>query len=73
MCTQFFSYRSGISKALLTLGFACCGAIASAQDLRIATEEYYAPFNYFEENGELAGFDVDISMALCEIMQRDCR
>lgn len=49
------------------------GPAALAQDLRIATEGYYAPFNYIDETGKLAGFDVDISMALCEVMKKDCK
>ncbi len=43
-------------------------APSHAQDLRIATEGYYAPFNYIDDAGELAGFDVDISNALFSIM-----
>lgn len=49
------------------------GSPALAQELRIATEGYYAPFNYIDETGKLAGFDVDISMALCEVMNKDCK
>lgn len=56
--------------------FAFCMSLvvnsASAQDLRIATEGYYAPFNYIDESGKLAGFDVDISMALCAAMGKKC-
>jgi ABC-type amino acid transport substrate-binding protein len=47
-------------------------APSHAQDLRIATEGYYAPFNYIDDAGELAGFDVDISNALCAIMEMTC-
>jgi polar amino acid transport system substrate-binding protein len=42
------------------------------EKVRIATEGYYAPFNYFDESGKLAGFDVDISEALCKKMEADC-
>ena len=46
---------------------------ATAGDkIRIATEGYYAPFNYFDKDGKLAGFDVDIGAALCEKMEADC-
>lgn len=46
---------------------------ASAQPaLRIATEGAYPPFNYVNEDGRLAGFDVDIAKALCEVMERKC-
>lgn len=73
MCTQYFSFSSRISKALLAITLAWCATAAGAKDLRIATEGYYAPFNYINENGALAGFDVDISVALCAVMQRECR
>lgn len=58
-------------RALLLLPV--LAAPAGAQDtLRIATEGYYAPFSFYDDNGELAGFDVDISRALCERMNVSC-
>jgi putative lysine/arginine/ornithine/histidine/octopine transport system substrate-binding protein len=48
------------------------GDATSGEKLRIATEGYYAPFNYYNESGELAGFDVDIGKALCKIMEAEC-
>ncbi|MEM9784021.1 MAG: transporter substrate-binding domain-containing protein [Pseudomonadota bacterium] len=54
---------------------ALCAAVtapAQAQDLRIATEGYYAPFNYFDETGALVGFDVDIANALCDEIGAEC-
>ncbi len=46
---------------------------ASAQDLRIATEGFYAPFNYIDDSGNLAGFDVDIANALCDELGKSCK
>lgn len=43
-----------------------------ASPLRIATEGAYPPFSYFDAQGQLAGFDVDIAHALCEAMARPC-
>ncbi len=60
------------ARLMLVLGLGLCGAAATAQDLRIATEGYYAPFNYIDDAGQLAGFDVDISNALCAVMGKGC-
>lgn len=40
--------------------------------LRIATEGAYPPFNDIDKNGKLVGFDVEIALALCKAMKRDC-
>jgi polar amino acid transport system substrate-binding protein len=57
--------------SMLSVTFACHTANAETT-LRIATEGYYAPFNYFDANGALAGFDIDISLALCAEMALEC-
>jgi polar amino acid transport system substrate-binding protein len=56
------------------IGLACCLTLVSvhASELTVATEGAYPPFSYFDANGKLAGFDVDIAQALCETMQTDC-
>jgi polar amino acid transport system substrate-binding protein len=41
--------------------------------LRVLTEGAYPPFNYRDEAGNLAGFDVDIARELCARLDRDCR
>lgn len=61
---------------ILTAGFVLGGLImsfsAQADELRIATEGAYPPFNYVDSNNNLHGFDVDIAYALCEKMQAQC-
>jgi len=58
---------------LLTAGFmSAIGFAANAQDLRIATEAGYPPFEYRNTNGQLEGFDIDIGNELCKRMNRTC-
>jgi len=43
--------------------------VLGADKIRIATEGAYSPFNYVNPKGELEGFDVEITKALCEAMK----
>ncbi|MCX8278959.1 ABC transporter substrate-binding protein [Phyllobacterium sp. 0TCS1.6C] len=55
--------------ALAAVAFASC---AGAQEIRIATEGAYPPFNSLKADGTLEGFDVDIANALCAEMKATC-
>lgn len=61
-----------------TLLWLCTGAgvvqaqTQALQTLRIGIEGEYPPFNQVDGSGNLVGFDVDISHALCEEMKIKC-
>ncbi|MDF1686448.1 MAG: transporter substrate-binding domain-containing protein [Parvibaculaceae bacterium] len=40
--------------------------------LRIATEGNFPPFNFINDEGQLAGFEVDLVRALCTQLKRKC-
>lgn len=61
-----------ILTAGFVLGNLIMGFSAQADELRIATEGAYPPFNYVDSNNNLHGFDVDIAYALCEKMKAQC-
>ena len=43
-----------------------------AEKIRIGTEGAYPPFNMIDQDGQVAGFDVDIAKALCTKMDTEC-
>ena len=61
--------RKLVTAAALTL---LCAQGAQADDIRIATEGAYPPFNLVDASGQLKGFDVDIANALCAEMKASC-
>ena len=62
------------ARLAAVLGLAMTAALpAAAQDkLKIGTEAAYAPFAWVLPTGELTGFDVDITKALCAQMGAEC-
>ncbi len=57
---------------LLLLSFMTPSLAAAEPPLRVAVDAQYPPFGYREKAGNLAGFDVDIAVALCSEMRREC-
>ncbi len=48
------------------------GAAQDAQELEIATEAGYPPFEFRNPDGQLAGFDIDIGNEVCRRLARKC-
>ena len=56
------------------VAFGLGAAAAKAGDvLRIGVEGAYKPFSWKDADGTLKGFDVDIAMALCKKIGRECK
>lgn len=63
-----------LARLAAALGLATLAALpAAAQDkLKIGTEAAYAPFAWVLPSGELTGFDIDVTKALCAQMGAEC-
>ncbi|MDO5089995.1 MAG: transporter substrate-binding domain-containing protein [Cardiobacteriaceae bacterium] len=61
-----------MKKILLTAAMLLAHPLFAAEKLRIGIEGEYPPFSAVDAQGQLHGFDVDIALALCAEMQRDC-
>ena len=59
-----------------TPGAATCSApsrtCVSLEKLRFVTDSDYPPFHYFDEEGVLTGFNVDLAKAICEALEVQC-
>jgi polar amino acid transport system substrate-binding protein len=57
--------------ALLACVLLGAGA-GQAAEVRIATEGTFRPFSYFTPGGELTGFDVELTLAICKAAGLNC-
>ncbi len=69
-----------IKLILKFVGLAALGLMSVAQvganewnkDVRVATEGAYPPFNFYDTNNNLVGFDIEITEALCAKIKVKC-
>lgn len=61
-------------RALLiaAVAFVALAGGAQAQQVRIASEGAYAPWNFIDEKGDLAGFEIELGNELCKRAGLDC-
>lgn len=64
-----------MNKLLLTLTLAASviATPALSQDVRIGTEGAYAPYNYIDDSGKLAGYEIDLGNAICAEAKLSCK
>ena len=60
-----------IVALLLILAMLLSVALASADTFRQGIDPEYPPFSYLDDNGEYAGFDVEVCQAVCKILGMD--
>ncbi|MGO9985342.1 MAG: transporter substrate-binding domain-containing protein [Rhodomicrobium sp.] len=84
--TTYFWFRrvlGGLCLALLAASMALAPEDAAAQtgpkpdwswlpSLRVVTEADYPPFNYYDEDGQLTGFNIDLARAICRELAVNC-
>ena len=58
--------------AALVLALLAATPTLAIEKLRIATTGGYPPFTYVDNAGEIAGFDIDIALALCAELGAEC-
>jgi polar amino acid transport system substrate-binding protein len=47
-------------------------AAAEAQTVRLGTEGAYAPWNFLDDNGDVAGFEIELGNELCARAELEC-
>ncbi len=65
-------FRTALAAAAALVAAAGFSPASAGENLRIGVEGAYPPFSWKEADGTLKGFDIDIAMALCEKMGREC-
>lgn len=62
-----------MKKILLAATLVATALSANAKDISFGMEATYAPFEFYDENNQLVGFDVDIANMICVDLQASCK
>ncbi len=46
--------------------------LTGLERIRFLTEAEYPPFNYYDQSGQLAGFNIDLARAICDVLAVQC-
>ncbi|MDH3666739.1 MAG: lysine/arginine/ornithine ABC transporter substrate-binding protein [Paracoccaceae bacterium] len=65
--------RPEFKKFALAAAFAAFATSAAADELNICVEGAYPPFSEINASGDVVGFDIDITNALCAEMGNSCK
>ncbi|WP_166416547.1 transporter substrate-binding domain-containing protein [Cochlodiniinecator piscidefendens] len=57
---------------LSTAVLALTAGFAAADVVRLGTEGAYPPYNFIDDNGEIAGFEREVGDAVCAIAELEC-
>lgn len=75
MTQKFFWQGAAAATLALAATLTCLAGQSAAKEwtkLRLVTEGAFPPFNYLDDAGRLAGFDVDLAWALCAKLRIAC-
>ena len=61
-----------VLSVALTASLLSASFVVAAEPVRIGTEGAYAPYNYMDSNGKIAGYEVDLGNALCAEAKLTC-
>lgn len=62
-----------MKKFLLIAAIAGITFSATAKDINFGLNPTYAPYEFYDENNQIVGFDIDIANQICQELQYTCK
>ncbi|MGH6644004.1 MAG: transporter substrate-binding domain-containing protein [Bradyrhizobium sp.] len=59
-------------KSLAVALFSLAATVAQAEQIKIATDATFPPFESIDSSGKLVGYDVELMQAICDAAKLDC-